>query len=126
MRPIALLSGSLLLGLILVFYVRSVIGPFYRLPHFADEILSHQPTPPREVPPISVVFVVIRGLDGGIYASSAFLLTFSGVMLLLSTSGIGTPISLVSIVIGVVVRCSPDVPSLRRSTCAEDRRGSDG
>jgi hypothetical protein len=102
MRPVALLSGSILLGLIVVLYLRSVIGPFYRLPRFADEILSHQPTPPREVGPISVVLVVVRGLDGGIYASSAFLLTFTGAMLLLSTSGIGTPISVVSIVIGVV------------------------
>ena len=101
MRHVAFASGVLAVALICAFFVRSLRGPFYRLPVLAAEIITRQPSPPRRVGPGEVGIAVVRGLDGAIYATGGVFATFAGVILFYTTSGIGFPISMVSVSAGL-------------------------
>jgi len=101
MRIVAEVLGVVGLAVIGAVIVRSLGRPFYQLPMFAGQIMSEQSRVPRKVSIQLVAMAVIRGLDGAIYATGGIFATLLGVILFYTTSGVGTPISLASFVLGV-------------------------
>jgi len=75
---------------------------FYRLPAFIAETLSSQPVPPRRVPIHSLVFAVLAGADGAIYAGSGVVFIAAGLLFLTGSLGFApAPISTSLILVGV-------------------------
>src|SRR6266480_5616190 len=102
MRQAGFIAGVLAVVLICALFVRSIVGPFYWLPNLGSQVFIRQRNAPRSIGLVSVGLAVVRGLDGAIYATSGILVTFLGVTLFYSTSGVGTPLSVILLTVGAI------------------------
>jgi len=100
-RQFSFAVGIVVIVFLGVLFVRARSRPFYRLPGFVTEILSTQPDAPRQVTIQSVARAVLGGFDCAIYAVFGVYATFNSIVLLIYTSGPGTPIGYVSLAAGL-------------------------